>query len=175
MPEVSGLELRARLRHIPVCIFITSFSEYALESFEKEAFDFLLKPLKKDRFESTIARLKEYFVLRDKAAQLDEQQQAETIFIKDGHTKIKIALQDILYLEGLKDYTKIVTTEKKYCVLSSIGNLLNEEAFKSFSRVHRSFAVRKQYITKVNASSVVINGTAVVPWGRAYKDALADL
>jgi len=72
----------------------------------------------------------------------------------------------------LKDYTKIVTSAKKHCVLTSIGNLLKESHFESFIRVHRSFAVQKQYIEKKLVHDVVLNNGVVIPIGRAYKDNL---
>jgi two-component system, LytTR family, response regulator len=174
MPGLSGLGLRDRLRHIPVCVFITSYPEYAAESFEKEAFDFLIKPIKADRFDMMAKRLQDYLILRDKAATLDTALGSDSIFIKEGHDRIKIRTHEILYLEALKDYTRIVTADKKHCVLSSLGNLLKEDSFKSFIRVHRSYAVQKEYIGKVTASSVMIKDF-VVPIGRVYKDILANL
>lgn len=174
MPGLTGIQLRDKLRHVPACVFITSYAEYAVESFEKEAFDFLLKPLKQERFALTANRLQDYFTLREKAALLDVNLGGDTVFIKEGHAQIKLHLHDILYLEALKDYTRIVTAAKKYCVLASLGNLLKEEKFKSFIRIHRSFAVQKMYVDKVTASGVFVKNIEL-PVGRVYKDALVDL
>lgn len=171
MPVLNGLELRDRLRQVPVCVFITSYSEYAVESFEKEAFDFLVKPITQSRFEQMVTRLHDYFVLRQKAALLDSTLGADSIFIKDGHDQVKINLRDILYLEALKDYTRIVTTERKHHILSSIGNLLKEKYFTSFIRIHRSYAVQREYIQTITASHVKIKNHEL-PIGRSYKDAL---
>jgi two-component system LytT family response regulator len=174
MPGLSGLALREKLMHVPVCIFITAFPEYAVESFEKDALDFLVKPIRMDRFEKTMERLRDYLDLRQKAALLDSTLGGDTIFIKEGHEHIKVPLRDILYLEALKDYTRIVTTGKKYCVLSALGNLLKEESFKSFVRVHRSYAVQKQYVSRITSSHVWVNDYEL-PVGRSYKDQLSAL
>lgn len=173
MAGISGLELRAKLMHITACIFITAYPDYAVESFEKEALDFLVKPLKADRFEKAMVRLQDFLTVRKKAAILDVALGGDTIFIKEGHNKIKIQLHEVLYLEALKDYTRIVTEAKKYCVLSSLGNLLKENSFQSFVRIHRSYAVQMKYVSKVNTSSVMVS-TIELPVGRSYKEVVAN-
>lgn len=174
MPETSGLEFRAKMRHIPVCIFITAYPDYAAESFEVEAFDFLLKPIKAERFEQSMARLQNYLEIKRKAELFEYSLGANTIFIKDGHEQIKLNLHDIVYLEALKDYTRIVTETKKYSVLASIGLLLQEQAFQSFVRIHRSYAVQKHYIDRVTSQQVYIQHFSL-PVGRSYKDVLVNL
>jgi two-component system LytT family response regulator len=175
MPDVSGLQFRARMMHIPVCIFISAYPDYAVDSFEMEAFDFLVKPLKKERFEHCINRVQNYFELKRKALLFEYSLgSSNTIFIKDGHDQVKINLHDIVYLEALKDYTRIVTTSKKYCVLSSIGNLLLETAFQSFLRIHRSYAVQRHYIDRITSQEVFLHNHSL-PVGRRYKDVLVNL
>lgn len=174
MPGLSGLELREKLMEIPACIFVTAYPDYAVESFEKDALDFLVKPVKLDRFEKAMVRLENYLVLRNKASLFDGSQAGDAIFIKQGHERIKIHIHEVLYLEGLKDYTRIVTSSRKYCLFSSLGNLLKEQPFQNFLRIHRSYAVQKQHIIKVKPSSVMIN-TFEVPIGRTYKHVISDL
>jgi DNA-binding LytR/AlgR family response regulator len=172
MPGMSGLELRGQLDSIPACVFITSYPDYAVESFELAALDFIVKPIKADRFAKTIGRINEFFTIRDKAKLLDHTLGADTIFIKDGHEQVKLPLHEIIYLEALKDYTSIVTTSGKHCVLSSLGNLLKEPGFQSFLRIHKSYAVQKNYIDRVRAQEVLVKNISL-PVGRAFKDALA--
>lgn len=174
MGEMSGITLRSQLPEIPVCIFITSHPEYAIDGFEQNALDFLTKPLQKERFEQTITRARQYLQIKEKATLLDENIGADSIFIKDGHEKIKIHTHEILFLEALKDYTKIVTTQKSHFVLSSLSALLQENAFSTFIRVHRSFAVPKHYIKKLRSNEVVIN-QFTIPVGRSYKMQLQNL
>lgn len=175
MPDLNGLEFRSRLMSIPVCIFISAYPDYAAESFEMEAFDFMVKPLKKERFDHCMTRVQNYFELKRKA-QLFEYSlgSSNTVFIKDGHGQIKLNLHDIIYLEALKDYTRIVTTGKKYSVLSSIGNLLAETAFQSFLRIHRSYAVQRHYIERITSQEVFLCNFSL-PVGRSYKDVLTRL
>ncbi|WP_153799217.1 LytR/AlgR family response regulator transcription factor [Foetidibacter luteolus] len=174
MPVLSGLQLREKLFHIPACIFITSYPDYAVEAFEKEALDFLVKPVNADRFARTVERLTAYLAVRNKAARFDSTPNDNSFYIKDGHDKIKIKLGDIVYLEALKDYTRIVTLTKRYCVLSLLGNLLKEKPFHTFMRIHRSYAVQKDYISKITATEVLVKDIAL-PVGRNYKEALAAL
>jgi DNA-binding LytR/AlgR family response regulator len=171
MPEMNGLQLRERLLHIPACIFITSYPDYALESFEMEALDFLLKPFSAERFGKTIDRLQNFITIRQKAELLNHTLGGGTIFIKDGTTQIKLQLHEIQYLEALNNYTSIVTQNRKYAVLSTLGNLLKEKSFASFVRIHRSFAVQKHFIQKIGTGSVQV-GQITLPVGRNYKDAL---
>ncbi len=172
MPELSGIEFRKIAAHVPVCIFITAHPEHAVESFELDTLDFIVKPLKLDRFSQTMARIKDYMELKLKAQLFEASIGGDTIYIKEGHEKTKVKLHDILYLEALKDYTKIVTPQKRHCVLSSIGLLLKEDNFNSFVRIHRSYAVQKQYIEKVVSQEVILKGNIHIPIGRSYKDNL---
>jgi len=171
MPGMSGLELRGRLLHIPACIFITAYPDYALESFEMAALDFLVKPFSSKRFAKTAARLQDYFTIRQKAELLNHTLGADTIFIKDGTKQVKLQLHEIIYFEALNNYTSIVTTSRKYAVLSTLGNLLKEEVFCNFIRIHRSFAVHKHFIEKVSAGEVLV-ANVPLPVGRNYKDSL---
>jgi two-component system, LytTR family, response regulator len=174
MPELNGLELRSRFKNIPICVFITSFPDYAAESFEVETFDFLVKPIKAERFENCMNRVQHYFEIKQKADLFEHSLGGNTIFIKDGHQQIKVNLHEILYLEGLKDYTRIITTTKKHSVLSSIGNLLLESTFQSFLRIHKSFAVQPNFIDKISAQQVYIQDFTL-PIGRSYKNVLSHL
>jgi two-component system, LytTR family, response regulator len=174
MPGINGLEFRRLMRDIPACIFITSYPDYAVESFELAALDFLVKPVKADRFAHAMARLQNYLDIKQKAALFECSLGGDTVFIKDGHEQIKIKLHEIVYLEAMKDYTRVVTMGRKYCVLSSLGNLLHEAAFSTFIRIHRSYAVQKHFINKITAQQVFIDKIAL-PVGRSYKDGLEAL
>ena len=172
MPELNGLEFRKQTMHVPVCIYITAHPEHAVESFELDTLDFIIKPIKFDRFTQTIIRIEEYLEIKHKAQLFESSIGGDTIYIKEGHEQTKVKLHDILYLEGLKDYTLVITDKKRHCVLTSIGNLLKEVHFQSFIRVHRSFAVQKQYIKKINSHDLELNNHSIIPLGRSYKDNL---
>jgi len=172
--ETSGLQLRRELIDAEACIFITSYPDYAVESFELAALDFLVKPLAADRFAVSMKRLEEYLQMREKSKLLDHSLHGDTIYIKDGYDQVKVRSSEILYLEALKDYTTVVTKTKRYHVLASLGNLLKTPAFSGFFRVHRSYAVQPHFIQKISASELLIDGIAV-PIGRTYKETVRHL
>ncbi len=172
MPGISGMALRKETKNIPVCVFITAHPEHAVESFELDTLDFIVKPIKFDRFEQTINRINEFMEIKQKALLFESSIGGDTIYIKEGHEQTKVKLHDILYLEALKDYTLIITDKKRHCVLASIGNLLKEVHFQSFVRIHRSYAVQKQYVKKINVHDLQLNNDVMIPLGRSYKDNL---
>lgn len=172
MPGLSGLELRKKLLQVPVCIYITSHPEYALESFQLDTLDFLVKPLQADRFEQTVVRIQEFMDIKRKATLYELRFSDDFIYIKEGYEQTKLHLNEILYLEALKDYTLLVTNQKKHCVFSGIGNLLKETQFDSFVRVHRSFAVPKQNIQKIGSQNITLLRDIVLPLGNSYRDSL---
>ncbi len=174
MPGMSGLELRKKLLHIPACVFITSYPDYAVEGFEMAALDFLVKPFTGDRFEKMMNRLQQHAAIRQKLALLEHTLGGDSVFIKDGHTQVRLQLHEIRYLEALKDYTSIVTDAKKYAVLTPLGKLLEQDTFKNFIRVHRSYAVQKNFITKIGTGEVQA-GDVILPVGRTYKESLQHI
>lgn len=175
MPGESGLDFRKTLPHIPVCIFITAHPEHAVESFDLQALDFMVKPLKYDRFEKTVERINTFMELHQKAALFEAASGTDSIFIKEGHGQVKIKLHDILYLEALKDYTLIITDQKRHCVLSSLGTILKEKHFSSFVRIHRSYAVHKAFVKKTGSTEVELLNSTTLPVGRSYKENLSLL
>jgi DNA-binding LytR/AlgR family response regulator len=172
MPGLSGIEFRKSALEIPVCVFITAHPEHAVESFQIETLDFIVKPLKLDRFSQTMSRIEEFMEIKLKASLFEASIGGDTIYIKEGHEQTKVKLHEILYLEALKDYTLVITDKKRHCVLSSIGNLLKEDHFQSFIRIHRSYAVQKQFIQKINSTEILLNNNITIPVGRSYKDNL---
>ncbi|KRD11069.1 LytTR family transcriptional regulator [Flavobacterium sp. Root901] len=172
MPDLNGIEFRKQALEIPVCVFITAHPEHAVESFQIETLDFIVKPLKLDRFTQTVNRIEEFMEIKLKASLFEASIGGDTIYIKEGHDQTKVKLHEILYLEALKDYTLIITDKKRHCVLSSIGNLLKEDHFQSFIRIHRSFAVQKQFIQKMNSTEIILNNNVTIPVGRSYKENL---
>lgn len=175
MPTLSGLELRKKLMNIPVCVFITSHPEHAAESFELETLDFIVKPLREERFVQTVSRIEEFMEIKHKAILYETSFGDDFIYIKDGYEKVKVKLHDILYIEALKDYCILVTSYKRYCVFSSIGNLIKESHFSHFIRIHRSYAVQKQFVEKVGANEITLFNNTKLPIGNAFKSNTALL
>ncbi len=120
MPEINGIDMIKSLgRTVPAPVFITSHPEYALDGYELQVFDYLLKPVSSERFERCALRLKEFFQLRNDAFAFSHEQESNFITIKQGYDKYKLSLNEIMYLEAMKDYTKIVTSSKRYLVFVS--------------------------------------------------------
>ena len=127
MPDMSGLDLiRAKNISNALPVLITSHPEFALDGFEVEAFDYLVKPVSADRFAHCAYRLRDYFDMRRKACEFEEQQESGSIVIKQGHDKYKLSLAEILYLEAMKDYTRIKTESGQYLVLTGLARFLVE-------------------------------------------------
>lgn len=175
MPDTNGLEFRKQAMQVPACIYVSAHPEYAIDSYELDTLDFLVKPLKFERFTQAVKRIEDYFEIKEKAKLFEASIGGDTVFIKDGHQQIKVKLHEILYLEALKDYTKIITEHKTHCVLTSIGNLLKEIAFTNFIRVHRSFAIQKHLVSAVNTNTITLNNQTVIPIGRSFRDGLQNL
>ena len=172
MPDISGLNLvKMTMNKAMMPVFITSHPEFAVDSYEMEAFDYLLKPLSSLRFARCVMRLRDFFQLRDKAFAFDKDQETDYIIIKQGYEKHRLRLHDILYLEAMKDYTRILVTGKQYLVLSPLINMMEKMPAKKFVRIHRSFVVNVEKITEVSGNKVYID-TTELPVGKLYKDAL---
>jgi DNA-binding LytR/AlgR family response regulator len=175
MPGVSGLELVRHLAGtVAMPVFITSHPEFALDGFEMEAFDYLLKPLQAERFARCVARIKDFSELRSKSFAFDKESQANFITIKQGYDKYKISIPDILYLEAMKDYTKIVTTTSHYLILGTFSGMLGQLPPDKFTRIHRSYIVNRNKIDSTNGSKVYISSHQL-PVGKSYKNALEGI
>jgi two-component system, LytTR family, response regulator len=168
----NGINLRKKAMNIPACVFITSHSESAAETFLVETLDFIVKPYNFERFSSAMARVQEYLEMKHKAALFETSVGGDAVYLKVGNEQIKIKMHDILYLEALRNYTIVVTDKKRHCVLNNLGEMLQENIFKSFVRIHRSFAVQKQFINKITTTEVFLHDNSKIPVGRSYKDNL---
>lgn len=175
MPKINGLDFRKQLMSVPVCVFITSHPEHAVESFELDTLDFIIKPLSLERFTQTVTRIEEFMEIKRKATLFETSFGDDTIYIKEGYEQTKVKLYDILYIEALKDFTILVTQNKRHCVSNGIGNLLKESNFKTFVRVHRSYAVQKNYIQKIGNQFITLNNEQKIPIGNSYKSNLEAL
>jgi DNA-binding LytR/AlgR family response regulator len=171
MPVISGMDFFKQLTNAPVCIFVTSHSEYAWEGFEAQAFDFILKPVKPDRLVQTITRLQEYFDVKKRADLYDSQIDETTITIKEGTSKHIVPINEILYIEALKDYSKVVTTTKKIMTLSKLKHFLDKLPTSQFARIHRSYAVALQKVSKIETTDLFIENIKL-PIGKTFKQLL---
>ena len=180
MPEVTGITLLKLLKTKPLIILTTAYSEYALEGYELEVYDYLLKPISFERFlkavEKGIARL-DGSTSQSVTTVIQEVQSAQNqdyIFVKDGTKLIKINLSDILYIEGLKDYVCIYTPQKKIVSLQTMKSLEASLPSDRFVRVHNSFIIAFSAIEEIEKDRLVINKTTI-PISDTYKKAFREI
>ena len=172
MPGMNGLELIKRLSgKIPAPVFITSHPEFAIDGYDIEAFDYLLKPVTKERFTKCAFRLRDFFQLRAKVSALEKENESDFIVIKEGYDKYKIGIRDILYLEAMKDYTKLVTTTGNHLVLCTLAGLYERLPAEKFVRIHRSYIVNRDKLNATKGNKIFV-ATYELPVGKLYKNAL---
>lgn len=172
---MNGLEFRKLAYKIPVCIFVSSHIELAAKAFELDVLDFITKPFKPERFQYTMEKVFSFFEMKEKCECFDALLGENCLKIKENGNISQVRLTDILYLEALKDYTRLVTHEKKHCVLDSLGNLLHKSFFDSFIRIHRSYAVPRHFIRRKNSHEIELIHQIRLPIGRTYKGNLSFL
>ncbi len=169
MPRITGLELIRSLKVCPKVILTTAYREFAVEAFELDVMDYLIKPITQERFMKAISRFNYYNnTLIEKPAAPNSFELAY-IFLKVGKGQVKIFLRDILYIEGLKDFTKIHTTQKVFIASERISYMEDKLPENKFARVHKSFIVALEKIDTVQADHVLIGG-ATIPIGRVFKN-----
>jgi DNA-binding LytR/AlgR family response regulator len=175
MPEISGLELFKSIRdYQPLCVIISSYPEYALQSFELKVFDYILKPLTTERFKSTVDRLCDFISISEKARAYTSLVENEKVIFKEGHNVVYLKISDILYLEAFGDYTKVVTRDKNYLTLATLGGFLEDLPADKFARIHRSYAVSREQIDQIRNTSVGI-GSVNLPVGKTYRAVLTQI
>lgn len=175
MPGLKGIDLFKQLPYRPICVFVTAHGEYALDSYESQAFDFILKPVMPDRLARTVQRIQEYTDICQRADLYDTVFEAQCIMIKEGTSLYKVPLQEIIYLEALNDYTKVVTKTRKYTTLSKLRHFLDKLPPKEFIRIHRTYAVALKAINKATSHELHISGLPAsieLPIGKTYRQDL---
>jgi len=175
MPDGTGVNfVKALHGSNPIVIFITSHPEFALESFETPALDYLLKPVSEKRFELTYRYITDYHELTMLAHMQLEQSGKEAIVFKDGFSKIRLQVNEVLYLQAMQDYTKIVTAQKAYLTNGTLSAFLNDNQHFNFIRIHRSYAVLLRQI-KVLQKDKIIGQNFELPIGKTYRATIAKL
>lgn len=175
MPQINGLDFLRTLNHPPKVILTTAYREYALEGFELDVVDYLLKPITFERF---IKSVNKYFERIEKPLLLHTTAMpvpAESfILVRDNKTNFKIFLNDILYIEAFGEYMKIHTPEKVHLSRETMHELEEKLPRMHFLRVHKSFIVPVQKITAFSTYSVYIQKLEI-PVGRSYKDTVSKV
>lgn len=177
MPELTGLDLIESMQQKPAIIITTAYREYAVEGFELNVLDYLVKPIPFKRFIKAIDRFLELQVGRVPTLTTPSPTLPETpafLLIKADRKTIKVTLDDILYVEGVKDYVKIVLRDQKILTKTSIGNFMKDLPGERFVRIHKSFIVAIDKIDAYTAHDVEIQKVEL-PIGRMYKEGFVEV
>ena len=173
MPHFTGIDFINAIDKKPLIIFTTAYSEYAVEGFNLGAVDYLVKPIPFHRFLKSVTRAPQLFRSQSTSistvtAATPEIQQ-DFMFVRAEYENVKLNFEDILYIEGLKDYVKIYTTDNKYTLtLISLIKLENLLSSKGFARVHRSYIINIKHVKSIQKNKVIINDKRL-PISESYK------
>ena len=170
MPELSGIELLKSLPKVPKIIFTTAYSEFGAESYEFNAIDYLLKPVKYDRFLKAVNKANgDLFVQKENGNIHPLADQKESIMIKSGSQLFRIVLDDIFYIEGAGNYMTFYTKNGKVMTLLSMNDILKMLPSTIFMRIHKSYIISLKHIGIIEKSRVFINKTQI-PIGITYRE-----
>jgi len=168
MPEMSGIELLRVLPDRPLTILVTAQAGYAVEAFELNVVDYLVKPLSISRVILAVERVAELIQVKNSRVNTIEN---DHIFIRDGKTIRKIFLENILWLEAKGDYVKIVTQSSNYVIHTTLRNLEEKMSINDFVRIHRGYIVPVRKIDYIEDGTAYIQGTPL-PVSENYKNDL---
>ncbi len=176
MPELNGLELSKMVPENTRIVFTTAFNQYAVDGFRVNALDYLLKPISYADFLEACNKALQWFQLTQQSDQQPAAvEEPRSIFVKSEYKLLQINLDDIRYIEGLKDYVKIYTEESPHPILSLMNMKAIEQMLPAsrFIRVHRSFIVQKSKIREIERNRIVF-GDVYIPIGDSYKQAFQE-
>ncbi len=172
MPKITGLEFFKTLHHAPPVIFTTAYPQYALEGFEVNALDYLVKPISFDRFLKAVLKAKEYYEVREKNM-ADAVTTADHFYIKADNKLVKIAFDEILFVEALQNYVCIHTGDKKYMSYLTFKSVEDYLPDDKFVKLHKSFIVAAGKIDSIEGNEVRI-GQHHIPISRNLKDEVME-
>ncbi|WP_340112778.1 LytR/AlgR family response regulator transcription factor [Maribellus mangrovi] len=177
MPQITGIEFLKTLKNPPKVIITTAYRQYALEGFELDVVDFLLKPITFERFLKAVNKYYEInsddYTNGSPVMNNNNHSEEPFIYVKENKKVLKIQLDEILYLEGLSEYVKIHTESKKIVTKNSMTNMADKLPDSEFMRIHKSYIVSMSKIQAFTTSSVEIPGKKL-PIGRSYKNSVIE-
>lgn len=167
MPKITGLDFFKSLQQPPPVIFTTAYPQYALEGFEVNALDYLVKPISFERFLKAVLKGKEYHEVRETNAK--ESDASNYFFIKADNKLVKILFEDILYVEALQNYVLIHTNEKKYMTYLTFKSVEDYLPKEDFLKVHKSYIVSVSKVDSIEGNDILI-GKQHIPISRSQKE-----
>jgi DNA-binding LytR/AlgR family response regulator len=175
MPMINGLDLIKALKDPPMVIITTAYPEFALEGFQLDVLDYLVKPITFERFFKAVNKARDYHTLQDNAVNGSSVRAGEDyFFVKCTNKFEKIHFSDILYIQGLQNYVTIFTTKGKYITHLTLKTVEDKLRKKDFIRVHKSYIVATSRIESVENSDLKIH-SARIPMSRNYRDGVLQI
>lgn len=174
LPKLKGLDFIKTLKNPPQIIITTAYHEYALKSYEYNVLDYLLKPVEFSRFLTAVNKLLSSTAAKIETPAAQSKTERESIFFNVSKKKVRVYLNEILYIESLKEYIRVVTKSKTVITKFQLGQIEELISNTNFLRVHRSFIVSKNKIDAYTATDVEIEGKQI-PIGRGYKDTVLTI
>jgi len=171
MPRLNGLDFLKILKKPPLVIITTAYAEFAIQGYELDVVDYLMKPFAFDRFYKAVQKAEELLKGREQRQKISKEPDKEEdtfIFIKSGKKTYKVNLDEILYIEALGDYVKIFTTEKMIVSYQSLKNIETLLPSGSFPRIHKSFIIALSRIDLIEGNHVKIKDR-LIPIGTNFK------
>ena len=169
LPKLKGLDFIQTLKHPPHIIITTAYHEYALQGYELNIVDYLLKPIEFSRFLKAVNKLSQLNPARSIATAVVTPSGKDYMFINANKKRIKIYFKDILYIESLKEYVRIYTMDQEIITKFQLGQIEAQLPKADFLRIHRSFLVAKERIDAHTGTAIEIRNKQL-PIGRSYKD-----
>jgi len=169
MPDITGINFLKTIKVKPMVVFTTAYDKYAMEGFELDVVDYLLKPISFERFLKAVNKAMELFSMNSSLVSVPKTDSNKHIFVKSEHKILKINMCDIQYIESMKDYVKIYCGAKPIYTLMSMKQIEVLLPSDEFVRIHRSFIVSLSHIEFIGKSKVVI-GSESLPISALYRD-----
>ena len=168
LPKLSGIDFLKTYKHPPKVILTTAFPDYALEGYELDVVDYLLKPFSFQRFVKAVSKIGESEQVH--TDQPKEEQPNKDIFIKSGYDHIRVAIDDIYYLKADTDYTEFNLSNQKHLSAESLKYWEEKLISHHFIRIHKSYLVNANKVSKITGNYTYLDDKSSLPIGRAYKD-----
>lgn len=181
MPELTGIGLLKVMQRKPLVVLTTAYSEYAIEGYELDVADYLLKPITFERFLQSVEKIKARLngvaapapLPSPAPAAAPKEDKPDYLFVKDGTKSVRVNFADIQYIEGMKDYVRIHLPDRKVTTLQSLKHLVNVLPTGDFIRVHHSYIVGVNWIEEVQRDDVSVAGK-LVPVSDTYRGGLKE-
>ncbi len=174
MPEMSGMDFLKTLKTIPHIVIVSSKEQYALEAFEYDVTDYLLKPISYPRFFKAVTKVQDRLGKEENESVSNDQEQ---IFIKSNSSLVRLSFDDILWVEALENYVVLNTYNDKYTIHFTMKAIEDNLPANRFARIHRSYIINKTKIDLIEDNAIVLkieSGNKTIPIGKSYREKLMN-